>query len=116
MLETACAASKSRSSAATWLRMAFSVSTSVWWSVMLGIVRSSPQGSSWLARRFLTESFGSVRSYLQRGAEASVTTTAAIGRVRRGVRMVQVDPKVMEAAQADLEGRGVDVVRLGYSD
>jgi glutamine synthetase len=30
--------------------------------------------------------------------------------------MVQVDPKVMEAAQADLEGRGIDVVRLGYSD
>lgn len=30
--------------------------------------------------------------------------------------MVQVDPKVMEAAQADLESRGIDVVRLGYSD
>lgn len=30
--------------------------------------------------------------------------------------MVQVDPKVMEAAQADLESRDIDVVRLGYSD
>jgi glutamine synthetase len=30
--------------------------------------------------------------------------------------MVHVDPTAMEAAEADLAARGIDVVRLGYSD
>src|ERR1700754_4880724 len=94
MLDTACAASKSRPSDSTCSRMALSVSTSVgWWSVMEPIVRA------------LTHSFGSIRSG---GNPASILT--------RSEPMLAVDAQAMEAAQATLTEQEVDVVRLAYSD